>query len=214
MDTKKLPFLETIYHLRTIEQIILYDKMMQVSSQEEKETIELLRDEYDKEQLDYPFTAPKFEEKAALWASKILYFASQFLLHRENTNKDLDAYLPEYKGEMTVGAHLSADLCLRFLPQLLQEFKNIDADDVIILVLEKHLKKFHYSGIGFENKVEGIDFKLFENDCFKQLYLNRITERKDTELSKIPQINVLLQSNFGDYPNVFWKHFEIENKDK
>lgn len=213
MDTKKLPFLETIYHLRTIEQLILYDKVMQVSSQEEKETIELLRDEYEKEQLDYPFTAPKFDENAALWASKIVYFASHFLLHRENTDKDLSRYLSKYKGEMTASAFLSADLCLRFLPQLVQEFKSIDADDPIIPILESHLKAFHYSAIGFENEWGAIDFKLFENDCFKQLYLNRITERKDTALSQIAAINVMLQRNFGNYPNVFWKHFEIENKE-
>lgn len=211
-DTEKLPFLETIYHLRTIEQVILYDKVMQVSAQEEKETIELLRDEYEKEQLGYPFAAPAFEEKAALWASKIVYFASHFLLHRENTNKDLNQYLPEYKGEMTAGEHLSADLCLRFLPQLLQEFRNIDADDVIIPILENHLKRFHYSGIGFKNSSAIIDYDLFKNQCFKQLYLNRITDRKDKELSEIPEINVMLQSNFGNYAKVFWKDFENTNE--
>ncbi|WP_296150654.1 hypothetical protein [uncultured Flavobacterium sp.] len=212
MENKKLPFLETIYHLRTIEQIILYDKVMKVSAQEEKETIDFLQDEYEREELDYPFQAPIFEEKASLWASKIVYFASQFLLNRENTNKDLDEFLPKYNGQITVSTHLSADLCLRFLPQVLQEFKRIDADDIIIPILENHLKTFHYSAIGFENSVENIDFKLFENDCFKQLYLNRITERKDIELSKIPEINVMLQRNFGDYQKVFWKNFENINE--
>lgn len=209
---KKLPFLETIYHLRTIEQIILYDKVMKVTTQEEKETIELLRDEYEKEKLEYPFTAPNFEEKAALWASKIVYFSSHFLLHRENTDKDLSQYLPDYKGEMTAGVFLSADLCLRFLPQLLQEFKNIDADDIIIPILENHLKSFHYSAVGFKNDSFMVDYKLFNNQCFKQLYLNRITERKDNALSKIPEINTMLQSNFGNYTNVFWKHFENTNE--
>lgn len=212
MENKKLPFLETIYHLRTIEQIILYDKVIKVSAQEEKETMALLQDEYDREKFDYPFEAPIFEEKASLWASKIVYFAAQFLLNRENTNKDLNEFLPNYNGQITASTHLSADLCLRFLPQVVQEFKRIDADDVIIPILENHLKMFHYSAIGFENSFENIYFKLFENDCFKQLYLNRITDRKDIELSKIPKINVMLQRNFGDYQKVFWKNFENTNQ--
>lgn len=212
MENKKLPFLETIYHLRTIEQIILYDKVMEVTAQEEKETIEFLRDEFDKEKLEYPFEAPKFDEEASIWASKIIYFATQLLLNRSDTKKDLVKFLPVFKNHVTVATMLSADLCLRFLPQIIQEFKNIDADDVIIPMLENHLKMFHYSAIGFENEKAIIDYKLFDNQCFKQLYLNRVTNIKDSFLSKIPELNKMLQGNFGDYSKVFWKNFEIENK--
>lgn len=205
---KKLPFLETIYHLRTIEQIILYDKLMEVTKQEEKETIAFLNDEYEKERLHYPFEAPVFNETSALWASKILYFSAQFLLNRQNTDKDLNAFLPDWKQEINPSTVLSADLCLRFLPQIVQEFKNIDIDDVIIPILEKHLQTFHYSAIGFENRLDTIDFSLFENECFKQLYLNRITSRKDVALSTIPELNKMLQSNFGAYSKEFWRDFE------
>lgn len=212
MDNKKLPFLETIYYLRTIEQIILYDKVMEIADQEEKETIELLKDEYGKELLDYPFDAPLFDKEASIWASKIVYFSAQFLLNRENTGKDLNSFLPNFSGKITASALLSADLCLRFLPQIVQEFKNIDPDDLIIPILERHLKTFHYSTIGFESSLEQIDFKLFEDKCFKQLYLNRITDRKDIKLSKIPALNKMLQSNFGDYSKEFWRDFEIINE--
>ena len=212
MENKKLPFLETIYHLRTIEQIILYDKVMKISAQEEKETMELLQDEYEKEALDYPFQAPDFDKDSAFWASKIVYFSAQFLLNRENTAKDFNDFIPEFKGELSASAFLSADLCLRFLPQILEELKKIDADDIIIPVLEKHLLTFHYSAIGFDHEVESLDFRFFKNECFKQLYLNRITDRKDTKLARIPELNTMLLENFGDYQQVFWKNFEIINE--
>lgn len=205
---KKLPFLETIYHLRTIEQIILYDKLMEITKQEEKETIEFLNDEYENERLNYPFEAPVFNDASALWASKIVYFSAQFLLNRQNTDKDLNDFLPDWKAEITASTVLSVDLCLRFLPQIVQEFKNIDVDDVIIPILEKHLQTFHYSAIGFENRLEKIDFTVFENECFKQLYLNRITSRKDVALSTMPELNKMLQSNFGAYSKQFWRDFE------
>lgn len=205
---KKIPFLETIYHLRTIEQIILYDKVMKVTAEEEKETIDFLRNEYERERLNYPFRAPDFNANAALWASKIVYFSAQFLLNRQNTNKDLNAFLPNCNENLTSSTFLSADLCLRFLPQIVEEFKIIDPDDVIIPILENHLQTFHYSAIGFPNAVEKIDFALFENESFKQLYLNRITFRKDIALSKIPAFNKMLQSNFGTYSKQFWNNFE------
>lgn len=205
---KKCPFLETIYHLRTIEQIILYDKVMKVTVEEEKETIEFLRNEYQREALNYPFETPSFNEAAALWASKIIYFSAQFLLNRQNTDKELTAFLPNWTAALTVSTFLSADLCLRFLPQIVQEFKNIDSNDVIIPILENHLQTFHYSAIGFPNLLAKIDVTAFENDCFKQLYLNRITTRKDTNLSKMPELNKMLQSNFGTYSKQFWSNFE------
>lgn len=205
---KKLPFLETIYHLRTIEQIILYDKVTEITKLEEKETLEFLRDEYEKERLQYPFETPVFNEASAVWASKIIYFSAQFLLNRQNTDKDLTAFLPDWKEAISPSTLLSADLCLRFLPQIVQEFKNIDIDDMIIPILEKHLQTFHYSAIGFANRLEKMDFTLFDNDCFKQLYLNRITSRKDIALSTLPELNRMLQSNFGAYSKQFWNNFE------
>lgn len=205
---KTLPFLETIYHLRTIEQIILYNKVMQVTAEEENEIIAFLQNEFEREQLNYPFEAPNFNANAALWASKIVYFSAQFLLNRQNTHKDLNAFLPNCKENLTASTFLSADLCLRFLPQIVQEFKSIDTTDVIIPILENHLQTFHYSAIGFPNSYEKINFTLFENKCFKQLYLNRITIQKDIALSKIPELNKMLQSNFGIYSKRFWNNFE------
>lgn len=42
MTDKKIPFLDTIYHLHSIEHAIIYDKKLEISKEEEKEVIELL----------------------------------------------------------------------------------------------------------------------------------------------------------------------------
>lgn len=209
MNEKKIPFLETIYHLRTVEHLILYSKLLVLTPEEEKEVVELLRDEYEKEKLQYPFTAPSFDEKAALWGSRIVYFAAQLYLNRTDTAKDLNTLLPAFKNTISASAMLSADLCLRFLPQILGGLRNTDAEDSIIPILEKHLADFHYSNIGYEHNDREYDFALFDNPCFKQLYLNRITLRQDKFLAKVPKINALLMSNFGDYKKVFWKDMDI-----
>lgn len=209
---KKLPFLETLYNLRTIEQLILFGKAMEISAREETESIALLRVEYEKEQLNHPFESPAFDADAALWAGKMIYFSAQFLLNRENTGKDLNTFFPDFKKSVGVSALLSADLCMRFLPQILQEFRTIDIADPAIPILERHLETFHYSSIGFDGSSEKIDFKLFENQCFQQLYVDRVTERKAIGLSQIPQLNTTLRSNFGNYANVFWRNFEVINE--
>jgi hypothetical protein len=179
MDKTKTSFLDTIYHLRTTEQIILYDKLITISKEEEIDTISFLETEYEREILDYPGIAPKFNVAAGLWASKTVYFATQLLLYREHKISDLEMLLPDYNGEKDASAMLSADICLRFLPQIVAEMKRIDSDDLVIPILERQLYQFHYSAIGFEIDIENINFDIVaSDDCLLQLYIDRVVQRK------------------------------------
>lgn len=205
MENKDMPFLETIYHLRTIEQIILYNKMTKVLSKEEKETILFLESEYENEILEYPGQAPDFHGEAALWGAKTLYFAAQLVLFRDHKIEELPVFLPEFKGEINAQVLLSADLCLRFLPQIILELKRIDADDKAIPILEKHMTDFSYSAIGFDVVSEVINPDVvFSDSCLKQLYLNRVVERKAKKNAEIENVKTELLAGFGDYKHVFW----------
>ncbi|PIF30645.1 hypothetical protein CLU81_1085 [Flavobacterium sp. 9] len=205
MESTKTPFLDTIYHLRTIEQIILYNKIMTVSRSEEIDTTSFLETEYENEILEYPDVAPKFNPDAALWAAKTVYSAAQLLLFREHKISELLDFLPKYHGEIDASALLSADICLRFLPQIILEMKRLDADDLVIPILENHLVQFHYSVIGYEIEIEKINFDILAvNDSLKGLYLNRIVERKAVKFAEPDFIKKQLEIGFGDYKKVFW----------
>ncbi len=205
MEITKTPFLDTIYHLRTIEQIILYNKIMTVSRSEEIDTTSFLETEYENEILEYPDVAPKFNPDAALWAAKTVYSAAQLLLFREHKISELLEFLPEFHGEIDASALLSADICLRFLPQIILEMKRLDADDLVIPILENHLVQFHYSVIGYEIDIEKINFDILAvNDSLKGLYLNRIVERKAVKFAEPDFIKKQLEIGFGDYKKVFW----------
>jgi len=205
MENTKTPFLDTIYHLRTVEHVILYNKLMVISKTEENDTVLFLESEYENEILEYPGTAPKFNSGAALWAAKTLYFAVQLLLYREHKISDLEEFLAAYKEETDAAAILSADLCLRFLPQVMEEMKKIDADDPAIAILENHLIQFHYAAIGFQIDSEKINFDILgSNDCLQQLYLDRIVERKAVKSAENDFIKKQLEIGFGDYKKIFW----------
>ncbi|MBE8726772.1 hypothetical protein [Flavobacterium hungaricum] len=205
MENKDMPFLETIYHLRTIEQIILYNKMTKVLSKEEQETILFLESQYENEMLEYPGQAPDFDGEAALWGAKTIYFAAQLLLFRDHKVEELYTFLPDFKGEIDAKAMLSADLCLRFLPQIILELKRIDADDLAIPILEKYMAAFSYSAIGFDVVSETVNVDIvFSNPCLKQLYLNRVVERKAEKTALIDSVQKELLAGFGDYKHVFW----------
>jgi MoxR-vWA-beta-propeller ternary system domain bpX4 len=205
MDKTKSSFLDTIYHLRTIEQIILSDKLLTISKEEEKDTISFLEAEYEREILEYPGVAPEFKTDAALWAAKTVYLAAQLLLYREHKITDLEVILADFDGNQDASAVLSADLCLRFLPQIIEEMKRIDPDDLVIPILEKHLYQFHYSSIGFEVDIKKINFDIIaSNDCLQQLYIDRIVHRKAIKFTESDFIKKELEIGFGDYKKIFW----------
>jgi hypothetical protein len=205
MDKTKTPFLDTIYHLRTIEQVILYDKLITISEAEETEAVLFLETEYEKEILEYPGTAPDFNADVALWAAKTVYLAAQLLLHREHKRDDLNILLPDYAGIQDASAIISADLCLRFLAQIVGEIKRLDPEDLIIEILEKHLTQFHYSAIGSELDIENVSFEIIEtNDCLLQLYIDRIVQRKSIKWAEPDFIKKQLEIGFGDYQKLFW----------
>jgi hypothetical protein len=209
MKPTALPFIETLYHLRTIEQVILYNKTMKISDAEAKDAVAFLESEYEREALNYPFSPPIFDANAALWASKTVYFSAQLLLYRENKVSELNKFLPHYTGIINPSAILSADICLRFLPQIRDELKRIDSEDAILPILERNLQQFHYSAVGFDLDVKTNDLKtIFSNDCLKQLYLDRIVARKDYKLAEQPEINACLLANFGDYKKEFWNELK------
>jgi hypothetical protein len=205
-------FYQTITQLRNKEEIILYDKLLNFENEDEIILAQFLEDEYEIECQNYPYIAPDFDKNAALWAAKITYTACQILLYRLHREEELPNLLHTFSGEITVSTMLSADLCLRFLPQILQEAKAIDSQDALIPILEEILNLWHFSGIGEEfsgdNNTLGI---VFENKCLEQLYIDRIVNRKDTQRAKHPLLEPKINDLLGLYSEIFWNGFNKKN---
>jgi hypothetical protein len=142
----------------------------------------------------------------------VLYHSAQLYLIRKNTAKDLSKLISDFKGKRNVSALLSADLSLRFLPQILAALQTADSKDPLIPMLEGILKNFHYSGVGFEVSLENINWEEELKDAtYRKLYLERIVERKAYSLAEIPHINQLLIAEFGMYKDEFWRELKIAN---
>lgn len=199
-------FFDTIKNLRAKEEILLYTRLMEVSSEEENLVTQFLEKEYLNECIDYPFTAPAYDAKAALWSAKTVYLSGQLLLYREHRETDIKDLLPAYNSKITPSAILSADLCLRFLPDLISNAKMIDAEDILAIILETHLQEFHYSAISIDLTLENLNFDvIISNSCLKQLYVNRVIEKKVSSLANLPLLNQYVKESMGDFSNYFWK---------
>ncbi|MEE1897577.1 hypothetical protein V1389_04475 [Flavobacterium rakeshii] len=210
MQQPKQPFLETLYKTRTIGQIVLYNERRDIPRGEKAAALDFLKSEYERESTNYPYLVPDFDDEAALWGAKTLYYAAQLYLYRKDNTSQLTTILPAYPKEPDAPALLSADLCLRFLPQVVAMLKATDPEDLLIPVLNKHLEKFHYSVIGFEANPNSFNFSILNtNQCLKQLYLDRIIERKDIAFAENEEVKQWLNECLGDHKKIFWEQLTI-----
>lgn len=191
---------------------MLYNKVISFLPEDEKLVSDFLHIEYDNEKLYYPFEAPDFDEGAALWAAKTLYLTCQLILYREHKVADLRTLLIPYNEPITDSAMLSADLCLRFLPQALRGTKAIDPDDALISIVEQLMQPWHYSTIGYDNTSELIAFETIENNaCLLQLYTDRVIDMKDLKRAAHPAVLTQVNASLGMYRNEFWKELNVNN---
>lgn len=194
--------------IREREEIILYDNIFQVSEPEQHQVIDYLSQVYHQESLEYPYQVPTFDIHAGLWAANTLYVAAQLLLYRKNSNADLLTLLPNFIYPKTPSAVLSADLSLRFLPDIITQLDKINPEDELIPIVEKHLYSWHYSGISYPLSVDKLDFTVEEsNRCLQQLYANRIIEYQRKPLAETTAFSEIVGASLGDYRKNFWGNY-------
>lgn len=140
MIASKSPFLDTLFLLRKEECITIFTDIHEISVKEIQDTATYLESEFEKERLEFLSLDIHFDKEVALGAAKVLYHSAQLYLIRKGTSKDLHKLIPEYKGKREVSSILSADLSLRFLPQIISALHDADPEDPLIKMLENILR--------------------------------------------------------------------------
>lgn len=204
-DPINIPFLKTIQHLRVDEEVILYRNIPVITSDEEQAVSEFLLEEYRIESVNYPHVAPPFNQEAAMWGARMVYYASIFFVYRENKEKELQPFFPPYPSNIDAPAMLSADLCMRFLPIIIENIRTADPEDSILPLLNAQLLMWHFSAVGYSPVPENIDYGIFENSCLRQLYVDRIIETKSESYAQSSFFQQHIKASLGDLGSFFWK---------
>ncbi|WP_250255255.1 hypothetical protein [Chryseobacterium sp. Marseille-Q3244] len=209
METKS-PFLDTIFLLRKNECITLFSNIQTISLKEEEEAEVYLEAEFEKERLEFLSDQIICNKTTAVWAAKVLYHSAQLYLIREKTANNLESLVPKFKRTRDIPSILSADLSLRFLPDVMLALNALDPEDPLIKILEDILTEFHYSAIGYDLDLKQVNWEEeLKDKTYRKLYLERIVEKKDYKLAEIPFINTLLIAEFGMYKDAFWRELKI-----
>ncbi len=178
---------------------------------------QILAQIHEEEQLDTPKDRINFDTNAALWAARFLYRAVQITLLRGLDEGIIKKELKLYTGTIDAASICSADLCLRYLFDLVKLTRGLAPGDILLSYLVKIAGQWPYSAIAWAklpNKEQLFD--ILKHEGLRLLFLERLIERKAyTEIERL-QLIPWIYSLTGLYPaqllpEVF-NHLKNENE--
>ncbi len=206
-------FLRVIKNLYEHGEVVLFDGIRHFSTLESKEVVRYIEEQYLQECLEFPCARIPFDPDAAEYSAQIVYNALQLIIYREKEESELSQYITTYSQPIGAGSMLSADVCFRFLPDAIKNLQSINPEDELIELLENILANWHYSGISTCKMFEASDIDmLFENDCFRKLYIDRILTTKNTFLARHPFFRPWVLGALGMHKELLWKELIIDNE--
>ena len=149
------------------------------------------------------FEPPVLSRPAASWALLVTYRACQALVFREIEGEVVRAVLavpcPEPPSPSVC---YSADLSLRYLPDLLSLAKGIASDDPLVHGLHAICRSWPLSSVGVPDVGE-VDARPFlSHPSLRQLYVDRIIERGDGSRLADAAVREAVREAVGDFPNL------------
>jgi hypothetical protein len=88
-----------------------------------------------------------FDSATALAAADFVHLACWFLLHRDSSAEEVRSRLSLPRRPANPAEHLSADLTLRYLPQLQRRARVLAADDILTTLLTQVLRDWPLAGV-------------------------------------------------------------------
>ena len=204
------PFLQAIDQLLETNTLVLYGRIDEVPPAEMQAVLALLKERFEREAVGYPGTSPAWDAAAAGWAIKIVFHAAQLLLYRSHEAEALTYYFTSFDHPKTAAAIVSADSCLRYLPSILRQLESIDVEDELIPILQEVLREWHYTGLLVNSPPEAENLAtILENECLRQLYVDRIIETKNHEMAARTQVQGLVRAAMGGHPEAYWNDLTL-----
>ncbi len=161
--------------------------------------------------LELPGEAPVLSLPAARWAAATFYRACQLLVCRDVPADEVTAALAEGCPQARSPAvHYSADLVLRYLPDLLAAARRLAAGDPLTDALIRLAQEWPLSSVGVPGLApEG----LAEIDTFighpglRQLYADRILQHDDTARAGHPAVRAAVAASLGQHAETLGPRF-------
>ncbi len=152
---------------------------------------------------DMPHTAPEFNPVAASWAAVRLYRACQFLVFRDlGAELASDQILLPCPAPVSPSVTHSADLTLRYLPEVIVLARGISPGDPLLVALHQLARQWPYSSVGVAG-LAGVDpGPVLDHPSLRQTYVDRILERRDVARLDRPAVREAVRETLGFHPDL------------
>ena len=181
---------------------------MSFSEEDISEAKKILQEYYKEDIIEMPYTPPAFSENAALWAATYLFKAIQLTVLRDGGEEMINENLKPFHHGQDASAIYSADLILRYLPQLFELAKGLAPADKLVQVLKKTAGQWPYSSVAIELNEVVEDKLIFEHPSLKYTYIDRIIQMKDKQRSKNETVTKYIHEVAGEHIALLWPRFE------
>lgn len=149
------------------------------------------------------FDAPALVPAAGEWALLLLYRGCQALVHREIEAGAVRAALSRpCPAPPSPGACYSADLALRFLPDLLRLARGIAEDDPLVEGLRTVARAWPLSSVGAGQLGELDVTPFIDHPSLRRLYADRVIERADLSRPDHPAVREAVRAALGAFPQL------------
>ncbi len=172
-------------------------------------SILLLAEYHRADSLHMPFSAPNFHSNAALWAAKYIYYSLQLVLLRDIELEQIQQLLVDYDGTDTAEEIYSADLMLRFLPDVLKLANGLSPEDPLVYKLKETAAKWPFSSVGMEGLRIGTMQNIFVHPSLRQAYIDRVITKKDISRIKGEEEMALLKEVLGMHEQTLWPNLNL-----
>jgi len=153
--------------------------------------------------IEMPFDAPLLSVPVASWALRLLYAACQALVFREIEGDAIRQMLALPCPETTSpAACYSADLSLRYLPDLIALARGIAPEDPLVAGLMALARAWPLSSVGVAELGDLDPSPFLDHPSLRQLYVDRIIERGDASRLSHPSVNAAVREAVGAFPDL------------
>lgn len=173
------------------------------SPRDQQSAVGVLREFEQHDRANWPAGQPEFSEQVGLWGANLLYQACHFVVQRDANPDSLDQALTVACPQPpSASVHYSADLTLRFLPDVLRLAKAAAADDPLVEMLMELARQWPLSSVGTP-ALHNVNVScLVQNPCLLQAYVDRIIRKSDVSRLSHPTVRQAARASLGLYPEL------------
>lgn len=171
------------------------------------DSAKLLSRFYEEDIVHMPLTAPAFEAGPAVWAAKHLYLSLQLIVLRELPPQTIEESLEPFNGEISPSSIYSADLVLRYLPDIFNLARGLAPADIMVTKMAESAAYWPFSSVGIPLQQEIDDSIILNHPSLKTAYIDRIIRTKDIKRISDENMKEYVMEALGNYAAVLWPDF-------